>query len=296
MGVAMRPEKGFGVTIAGQTGSGEDATAAAEALGSFLEQMNMKVETKDGLYSLPETKSDSPYFPMLISWTTRQQWLLAASHSDLLTKPAAKPTIVVAGECRQSQSGVLCDLTTLQTLLKSLGTEFRCHCALTSVFGQWAFIVKIDEDGGAVHCHITGALPVLAVTASVLFPVFAKARSKAEDTASISNLRQLALAECMYLQDHDDKLPALKTRADIAKLLQIDEHALISPRTNEPYTANAVLFGKSVGVIADPATMILFYEKTPGADGSHCASFLDGHAMLIPATEWDAAKKKAKIP
>src|ERR1700675_410565 len=44
---------------------------------------------------------------------------------------------------------------------------------------------------------------IIAILAAILFPVFSQAREKARATACASNLRQLALATQMYLQDYD---------------------------------------------------------------------------------------------
>jgi prepilin-type N-terminal cleavage/methylation domain-containing protein/prepilin-type processing-associated H-X9-DG protein len=48
-------------------------------------------------------------------------------------------------------------------------------------------------------------IAIIAILAAILFPVFAQAREKARQTSCISNMKQLALAENMYLQDYDEK-------------------------------------------------------------------------------------------
>src|SRR5437868_5976672 len=50
-------------------------------------------------------------------------------------------------------------------------------------------------------------IAVIAILAAFLLPVFAQARESAHLTTCISNLRQLALAHQMYVQDNDDVLP-----------------------------------------------------------------------------------------
>ena len=49
----------------------------------------------------------------------------------------------------------------------------------------------------------TCALPILA---AILFPVFAKAREKARQTACSSNLKQIMLGVQQYAQDYDERL------------------------------------------------------------------------------------------
>ncbi len=50
-------------------------------------------------------------------------------------------------------------------------------------------------------------IAIIAVLASILFPVFARAREKARQTSCLSNLKQLATAAAMYGDDYDETLP-----------------------------------------------------------------------------------------
>lgn len=52
-------------------------------------------------------------------------------------------------------------------------------------------------------------IAIIAILASILFPVFAKARGKARQSACLSNLKQLGLAFMSYATDYDDLLPNL---------------------------------------------------------------------------------------
>jgi len=54
-------------------------------------------------------------------------------------------------------------------------------------------------------------IAIIAILAAILFPVFAKAREKARQTACLSNLRQIGTAEQSYAQDYDEHLPAACT-------------------------------------------------------------------------------------
>jgi prepilin-type processing-associated H-X9-DG protein len=49
-------------------------------------------------------------------------------------------------------------------------------------------------------------IAIIAILAAILFPVFARAREKANQTACLSNIKQLALAAHMYMQDYDEHL------------------------------------------------------------------------------------------
>jgi len=50
-------------------------------------------------------------------------------------------------------------------------------------------------------------IAIIAILAAILFPVFARAREKARQTACLSNLKQMGLACMMYAQDYDEVLP-----------------------------------------------------------------------------------------
>jgi len=52
-------------------------------------------------------------------------------------------------------------------------------------------------------------IAIIAILASILFPVFAKAKSAANKTSSLSNMRQVGTAFTLYLNDYDDTTPAL---------------------------------------------------------------------------------------
>jgi len=53
---------------------------------------------------------------------------------------------------------------------------------------------------------------IIAVLASILFPVLSRARAKARQTACSSNMRQVGLALAMYADDHDGLLPPATTK------------------------------------------------------------------------------------
>jgi prepilin-type N-terminal cleavage/methylation domain-containing protein/prepilin-type processing-associated H-X9-DG protein len=56
-------------------------------------------------------------------------------------------------------------------------------------------------------------IAVIIILAGILFPVFAQARDAARRAGCFSNLRQIALAHQMYVQDNDDTLPAWYIRS-----------------------------------------------------------------------------------
>ncbi len=49
-------------------------------------------------------------------------------------------------------------------------------------------------------------IAIIAILAAILFPVFAQAREKARSISCLSNMRQIATAAQMYVQDYDERL------------------------------------------------------------------------------------------
>ncbi|MDE3077680.1 MAG: prepilin-type N-terminal cleavage/methylation domain-containing protein, partial [Chloroflexota bacterium] len=49
-------------------------------------------------------------------------------------------------------------------------------------------------------------IAIIAILAAILFPVFAQAREEARKTVCLSNVRQLATANEMYIQDYDEQV------------------------------------------------------------------------------------------
>ncbi len=50
-------------------------------------------------------------------------------------------------------------------------------------------------------------IAIIAILAAILFPVFARARERARQTSCLSNIRQMATALMMYVQDYDEMFP-----------------------------------------------------------------------------------------
>jgi len=52
-------------------------------------------------------------------------------------------------------------------------------------------------------------IAIIAILASILFPVFARARENARRASCQSNLKQIGLGYMMYVQDYDEKYPSV---------------------------------------------------------------------------------------
>ncbi len=58
--------------------------------------------------------------------------------------------------------------------------------------------------GGFTLIELLVVIAIIAILAAILFPVFARAREKAQQTSCLSNVKQIAVAWQMYAQDWDE--------------------------------------------------------------------------------------------
>lgn len=63
-------------------------------------------------------------------------------------------------------------------------------------------------------------IAIVAILASILFPVFAQSRDKARAASCFSNLQQIGLAYTMYQQDYDGRLPLTNHSGGLASWIQ----------------------------------------------------------------------------
>jgi prepilin-type N-terminal cleavage/methylation domain-containing protein/prepilin-type processing-associated H-X9-DG protein len=66
---------------------------------------------------------------------------------------------------------------------------------------------KSSVRAGFTLIELLVVIAIIAILAAILFPVFAKVREKARQTACLSNEKQLGLSMIQYAQDYDETLP-----------------------------------------------------------------------------------------
>ncbi len=76
-------------------------------------------------------------------------------------------------------------------------------------------------------------IAIIAILAAILFPVFAKAREKARQTACLNNQRQIGTGIQLYVQDHDEILP---TGDSVWGALALDRGVMICPTAGKTVT------------------------------------------------------------
>ena len=62
----------------------------------------------------------------------------------------------------------------------------------------------MPDHKGFTLIELLVVIAIIAILAAILFPVFARAREKARQTACLSNMKQIALSALMYAQDYDE--------------------------------------------------------------------------------------------
>jgi len=138
-------------------------------------------------------------------------------------------------------------------------------------------------------------IAIIAILAAILFPVFAKAREKARQTACLSNARQLGTALMMYVSDSDGcfgvtnhhSVPPITWYGQLMPYARNDQ-ILRCPSLRDDgnsytdYLFNAVLsHGLAEGALRDSAGQIAIGERRRGV-----VSF-DYHPWPHDETSWD---------
>lgn len=75
------------------------------------------------------------------------------------------------------------------------------------------------RQNGFTLVELLTVIAIIAILASILFPVFAQAREKARQSSCLSNQKQIAMAIMMYAQDFDETYPLYSFGAGTAGCL-----------------------------------------------------------------------------
>jgi len=125
-----------------------------------------------------------------------------------------------------------------------------------------------------------------------------QAQGGAADTASTSNLKQLALGLHQYAQDNDGILPPLDDAAALKKALlpYVKSESLFASPAGVAYEANGTLSLRKLAEIKNPAEIAIFYEASAEADGKRAVAYLDGHVKRVTDDEWKLIRQVSQVP
>jgi prepilin-type N-terminal cleavage/methylation domain-containing protein/prepilin-type processing-associated H-X9-DG protein len=73
--------------------------------------------------------------------------------------------------------------------------------------GPDASVRQSVKKSGFTLIELLVVIAIIAILASILFPVFARARENARRSSCLSNVKQMGLAIMQYSQDYDEKYP-----------------------------------------------------------------------------------------
>ncbi len=120
-------------------------------------------------------------------------------------------------------------------------------------------------------------IAIIAILAAILFPVFARAREKARQSACSSNLKQLGTAVMMYIQDYDETfVPNYSYCVGGTQLFWWDDMV-------QPYVKNWQLF------LCPSATVYTYTYRRPPGQPNPLEFTYDANAMGSTAgTDWGA--------
>jgi len=174
---------------------------------------------------------------------------------------------------------------------------------------------------GFTLVEILVVIAIIAVLASILLPVFSKAREKARQTQCSNNQRQLALAIMFYAQEHEERLPWAATfwqDIRITSALSSDKVAQMQGKSDvkkcpdysraNGYGYNNMLSGRALGSgdIVDVTAVLATSDCTAKQNiifvtgdidfsrhnGCAISSYLDGHASI---TGWGINPNAAMV-
>ncbi len=144
---------------------------------------------------------------------------------------------------------------------------------------------------GSRIIELAVVLGILAIAASMLFPVFARSREKARSTSCLSNMKQLAVGASMFAQDHEERLPGAVTWHDDIMPYVNNEQLFTCPTRSEGakggYDINPHVAGRKISDIPNPETTILLYEVDASGqpvfphNGGANYAYVDGHCKWL---------------
>lgn len=148
----------------------------------------------------------------------------------------------------------------------------------------------------ALILNLIVVLIIIPITCAIMFPVFAQARVKSQQTQCLSNMKQINTAMIMYASDYDGFLPNSKNWQKTLEPYVRNEKLLTCPekgKNHSSYAMNDAYSGANIDEIKDPSEEILIFEALPNVthgtmkdikikrDGPTNIGYCDGHVSII---------------
>jgi len=172
----------------------------------------------------------------------------------------------------------------------------------------------LKGSGLAIAAIVIGViLPLVAIPAAIMFPVFARARDAAQQSACLNNVKQLSTAMQMYASDWENTYPLAENWNDALRdyLPKLAANTSASPRkgvwncpsaksTQPSYALNRMLAGVADKDVNFVAQTVGIFESMPGMNqvggpelfpsparhhNGHSVGFADGHVRSVDASQ-----------
>jgi prepilin-type processing-associated H-X9-DG protein len=181
------------------------------------------------------------------------------------------------------------------------------------VLGLVALAQNRPGKGMAAAAVALGGAEILfiPIMAAILFPVFARAREKAQQTSCLSNVKELMLADNMYASDFNDKLPAARDWPSAVFPYTKNREIFLCPSDGRgekqkqgayplSYTMSQAMGGMVLGDIKHPDQVGVVFDGTQIFGGAEAAAtdrhqeglnvgFGDGHAKWLTGRDFQRA-------
>lgn len=134
--------------------------------------------------------------------------------------------------------------------------------------------------------------PRPALTKAAILEAFGRPEvpggSTGEQTAGLSNVKQVALGVIIYSGDSDDVYPFANSTAEAQKVISpyLKNDSLWKSPNGGRILYNTALSGTSATALEAPAETLLVWEEKPYPDGKRAVGYADGHAMRRDEPEW----------
>jgi len=142
--------------------------------------------------------------------------------------------------------------------------------------------MKTNSRQGFTLIELLVVISIIAILASLMFPLLTKAREKARQSTCINNQHNLATVTLMNAQENEEIFPACDTYW--GSLGVPDKMMFCRSKGKDvaiSYVYNSYLAGKSLGEVGDPTAILLT------ADGSHTADSPTGTVANVLYSQAD---------